>query len=188
MLIIALLDACVLYPGFLRDLFMRLTAGNIFQPKWTDRIHAEWMENLLEDRPDLTRAKIERVRDLMNDNGENWSVPPYEHLIETLSLPDEKDRHVLAAGIVANAQFIVTFNLSDFPASVLGAYALEAISPDTFLSYLFQLETDAFLKVMKKHRSVLRKPPKSVRQYLDALSASRLPRLVSLLEPHQAEI
>jgi hypothetical protein len=60
----AILDACVLYPAQVRSLFMHLAAGDLYHPRWTDAIHEEWMRTLLRDRPDLTRAKAERVRDL----------------------------------------------------------------------------------------------------------------------------
>jgi predicted nucleic acid-binding protein len=43
-------------------------------------------------------------------------------LIENLKLPDEKDRHVLAAAIKTNANLIVTNNLKDFPASYLDSF------------------------------------------------------------------
>lgn len=36
---IALYDACVLYPFYLRDLLVRLALTNLFQAKWTDEIH-----------------------------------------------------------------------------------------------------------------------------------------------------
>ena len=49
----AILDACVLYPAPLRDFFMRL-AVSLYQPKWTDDIHEEWIRNVLDDRPDLS--------------------------------------------------------------------------------------------------------------------------------------
>ena len=93
---------------------MWLTIRLAFQPKWTDRIHDEWMDNLLQNRPDLTRAKLERTRDLMNRWGRDWQVPDYEALIDTFTLPDADDRHVLAAAVASKVSIIVTFNLSDF--------------------------------------------------------------------------
>jgi hypothetical protein len=38
----AVLDAWVLYPAPLRDFFMRL-AVQLYQPKWTEEIHEEWI-------------------------------------------------------------------------------------------------------------------------------------------------
>jgi len=84
----AVLDACVLYSAPLRDFFMHLAVRFVFQPKWTERIHAEWMGNVLEKRPDLSRAALERTRDLMNRWARDWQPPDYEALIPTLSLPD----------------------------------------------------------------------------------------------------
>lgn len=49
-----LVDACVLYPAPLRDLVMHLALTDLFRARWTDRIHEEWMRNLLDARPDLT--------------------------------------------------------------------------------------------------------------------------------------
>ncbi|MCX6379525.1 MAG: hypothetical protein NT023_08625 [Armatimonadetes bacterium] len=63
---IALLDACVLYPPALRDLFMWLATSRAYQPRWTEEIHAEWIRNVLEDRHEVTREQLERTRRLMN--------------------------------------------------------------------------------------------------------------------------
>src|SRR5579862_4794446 len=83
----AVLDSCVLYPAPLRDFFMRL-AVKLYQPKWTDAIHEEWIRNVLEDRPDLTLAQLTRTRELMNRHGGTCLVTGYETLIPTLTLPD----------------------------------------------------------------------------------------------------
>jgi hypothetical protein len=40
---------------------------------------------------------------------------------------------VLAAAIVARADVIVTYNLKDFPATILEQYGIEAQHPDEFL-------------------------------------------------------
>ncbi len=50
------LDACVLYPAPLRDLLMELAAAGLYRAKWTSRIHEEWTRNVLENRPDITKA------------------------------------------------------------------------------------------------------------------------------------
>jgi len=56
---IALLDACVLYPPALRDLFMWLATSRAYQPRRTEEIHAEWIRNVLEDRHEVTREQLE---------------------------------------------------------------------------------------------------------------------------------
>jgi predicted nucleic acid-binding protein len=66
-------------------------------------------------------------------------VEGYEELIEGLKLPDVNDRHILAAAIKANAQTIVTYNLSDFPSSSLSRYEIDALHPDEFLRHLLAL-------------------------------------------------
>ena len=40
---VALLDANVLYPPGLRDLFLWLAVGGVYSPRWTETIHDEWM-------------------------------------------------------------------------------------------------------------------------------------------------
>ena len=64
----ALYDSCVLYPAPLRDLLVRLGGTGLFRARWTNQIHDEWIRNLLENRTDLSRERLERTRDLMNDN------------------------------------------------------------------------------------------------------------------------
>ena len=53
-------------------------------------------------------------------------VEEYEDLIPSLSLPDENDRHVLAALIKGDARMIIAMNLKDFPNEVLQKYEIEA--------------------------------------------------------------
>ena len=120
---IALIDANVLYPATLRDLFLWLAAGGVYRPRWSEEIHDEWMRNVLTNRPDLSRAQLERTRRLMDQVDPNSLVTGYAVRIPGLTLPDADDRHVLAAAIQANVTTIVTFNLSDFPARTLALTA-----------------------------------------------------------------
>jgi PIN domain len=116
--VIALLDANVLYPAPLRDLFMNLAVLDVFQARWTNQIHDEWTCNLLKNRPDLSASQIERTRALMNLHVRDCLVSNFEHLIPALQLPDLDDRHVLAAAIHSQSKRIVTANLNHFQASL----------------------------------------------------------------------
>jgi hypothetical protein len=59
-------DACLLYPASARDLVVELARTGLFRAKWTTRIHAEWINAAIRDRPELDRARLERAADLMN--------------------------------------------------------------------------------------------------------------------------
>ena len=59
--IVVIYDACVLYSAPLRDLFMRLALADLYQAKWTQDIHKEWMRSLLKNRPDLTKERLEKI-------------------------------------------------------------------------------------------------------------------------------
>lgn len=92
-------DACVLYPAPLRDFLMHLALTDLFRAKWTDEIHNEWIRSVLKNRPDLTEERLQRTRTLMDSHVRDCLVCGYESLISSLALPDENDRHVLAAAI-----------------------------------------------------------------------------------------
>jgi len=98
---------------------MWLATANVFQPRWTEEIHAEWMRNVLKNSPELAEAKLDRTRRLMDRIDEKCLVTGYEEYIASLILPDPDDWHVAAAAIRADASIIVTFNLADFPLTAL---------------------------------------------------------------------
>ena len=103
----ALLDANVLYPAPLRDLFLQLAVTDLFKTKWSADIHREWIEALLRNEPQRDRLALERTRDLMDKATRDSLIAGYESLIPALSLPDPNDRHVLAAAIVGHCDVIV---------------------------------------------------------------------------------
>lgn len=167
---IIFLDACVLYPAPVRDLLIRLVQRDLFQARWSDRVHDEWIENLLRNRPELQRTSLERTRRLMNQEVLGCLVAGYEHRIDALQLPDADDRHVLAAAIESGAEAILTFNLQDFPAEALASYSMEALHPDIFVSQLLEHSAEKVIETIKSLRGALRNPPKSAEEYLDALT------------------
>ena len=184
----AILDANILFPADLRNTFMYLTLTGAFNARWTAQIHEEWIRNVLKTRPDLTRASLERTRQLMDRHALDALVEDYEFLIPTLELPDADDRHVLAAAIHARAETIVTWNTKDFPARVLEPFGIEARNPDEFLLSLWSPQRAQFLDGLRTQRASLKNPPQSPAQFLESLERQGLTRFVAALRPHQNEL
>jgi hypothetical protein len=179
---IALYDACVLYPAPLRDLLMHLAMTDLYRPKWTNEIHEEWIRNVLANRPDLTRIQLERTRELMNSNVRDCLVEGYEKLIPALSLPDPNDRHVLAAAIRSSSSVIVTYNLKDFPDKAIKEFGIAAQHPDDFLIHLLDLAPDLVCAAAQRQRLSLKRPPMSIKEYLNCLARQSLPKSVEKLK------
>lgn len=181
---VAIYDACVLYPALLRDLLMHVALSGLFRARWTQRIHEEWMRNLVEKRPDIPRDKLERVRQLMDANVQDCLVTGYEDLESSLELPDPDDRHVLAAAILCHAGTIVTFNVKDFPDAALAPHGISAQHPDSFLEHAFNLDETVVIAAVRDHRASLGKPAMTVGELLDGYLNHGLATTVSLLRSH----
>lgn len=177
----ALYDACVLYPAPLRDLLMHLAQTGLFRARWSEAIHEEWIRSVLEQRTDLRREQLDRTRELMNKAVPDCIITGYEDLVPGLVLPDADDRHVLAAAIRGRADVIVTFNLKDFPESVLDRYGIEAQHPDEFVAHLLDLAPISVCAAVKRQRQSLKNPPKSVDELLATLENLPLLRSVAHL-------
>ena len=178
---ICVYDANVLYPAQLRDLLMRLAVAGLVRANWTDRIHEEWVRNVYADYPDVTRDDLERTRQLMERALPGAEVRGYEHRIRSLSLPDLDDRHVLAAAVEVGADVIVTFNIKDFPPEQLDPHGISALEPDDLLTTLSGQHTEDVLEVMRRHRTSLRRPPKSPAEYVETIRRAGLKQTAKML-------
>jgi hypothetical protein len=166
----AFLDANILYPAPMRDLFLQLAVTDLFRARWSADIHREWIEALLKRDPRRDRGALERTRDQMDAAIRDGLVTGYETLIPSLALPDLDDRHVLAAAIVGHCDVIVTQNLRHFPEAVLAEYEIEAQLPDDFLSNHLDLAPGVFVSAVKKVRARLKNPPFTAAEYLQNLA------------------
>lgn len=84
---VAVLDANVLYPARLRDLFLRLAIAGHYRALWTERILDECFNNLLADRPDIPAEHLHRTRRLMTVAVPDAVVEDYDHLIDDPTCP-----------------------------------------------------------------------------------------------------
>ena len=183
---VALLDANVLFPFRKRDILLRFHHAGLFHARWTERILDEWTLNLLEQKPHL-EPSVRSQRHAMREHFPEAEVTGFEPLIGTLELPDPDDRHVLAAAIRCGAQCLVTDNLADFPAEVLGRFDIEAVDADGFLSRTFDLYPSEALGVLRTLREAYRNPPFTPSEFVRDLTAKGLPRLAARTEQHRDE-
>ena len=182
----AFFDANVFYGARLRSLILFLAQTKFFRARWSDRVHDEWIRNLLEKRPSLQRADLMRTRQLMDAAVLDALVTGYEPLINAMDLPDPDDRHVLAAAVVCKASCIVTFYISDFPEESLAPYGLHAVHPDDFLRDVESVDPAAFADAVWQDLDHYRAPPLDLPEYVVALRKAGVPRIaeqISKLAP-----
>jgi predicted nucleic acid-binding protein len=184
----AVLDSCVLYSAPLRGCLLNLASVKLFEPFWSEEIQDEWTRSALKNRPKLKRESLERTRQRMVFWFPNACVRGYESIVPALSLPDSNDRHVLAVAIQTQSLCIVTFNLRDFPQSILLPFGIEALSPDEFVFRLIHEKPMRVLQAVKNHRASLTRPSKTVDEYLVTLEKQGLPKTVAFLREHEEDI
>ena len=102
-------------------------------------------------------------------------------MIPTLELSDLDDHYVLAAAIISEAKIIVTFNLKDFPASILAKYGIVAQHPDLFVSDLLDRYPQQVLQAVETILSRLKNPPQIFDNHLETLANQGLLTSVALL-------
>jgi hypothetical protein len=126
----AVLDACVLVPIALADTLLRVAERGLYRPLWSSRILLEAQTAIEEIHPGIdVGQRFASMREAFGDA----MVTGWEALESGIRLPDEDDRHVVAAGVCGRADAIVTMNRADFPAAALNPLMLEAVHPDDFL-------------------------------------------------------
>lgn len=163
---------------------MEIAVADLVQAKWTDQIHQEWVGNLVRKRPEIEKS-IQIVKSLMDEAVPDALVRNYETLIDGITLPDSKDRHVLAAAVKCGAQYIVTANLKDFPQDYLSQFDVKALHPDKFIERQFHSNQSVVIACAKRIRARLRNPEKNATGYLHDLTKAGLPVTARLLQDYR---
>ncbi|MBW9056002.1 PIN domain-containing protein [Rhizobium mesosinicum] len=179
----AFIDANVFYGARLRSLVLFVAQSKIFRARWSNEVHDEWVRNLIKNRPDLKESDLDRTRQLMNAAVPDCLVEGYEPLIAGLKLPDENDRHVLAAAILTRANVIVTFNEKDFPEEVVSKFRLHTKHPDDFLVEAYSLSPADFAEAVRNDFTHYGSPPLVYEEYLESLARAGVPQIAKILEP-----
>ena len=177
----AFLDTCVLYPAYLCDTLLRLAEASAYRPLWSADVFAELRRNLIERG--LPPDRVDRRLGQMSRSFPDALVTGYESLIDGMT-NHPKDRHVLAAAVRANAEVIVTFNLSDFPEPALKPYDIAAIHPDDFLLDQLDLYPGLTTDVLRHQAASYRRAPNTVPEVLVLLQRTGVPRFAAEVRRH----
>lgn len=164
---IALLDANVLYPTYLRDLLLRLAQAGVYQPRWSAEILDEVARNVKKGRDAADQEKVDRMTSLMKRHFEDAEVMGYEGLVPAMT-NDPKDRHVLAAAITGGADVIVTYNLRHFPPQSREPYNIDAQGPDEFLLHQWeQADHERLVAILERWTAQLQRRPDTLEGVLE---------------------
>lgn len=190
--VVVLLDANVLYSKVLSDYFVHAQFQRLVAVKWSSEILDEMIRNkkakaekrFLDPRDREPRlAAADALRDYIERQYPNTLVEPEaEHFdrFEHLSMPDPDDRHVLAAAVAADADFLCTDNTADFPDQVMDHLGIQRVTPDYLL---VSLANDQPLDMVRAHqRAVAWTPGTTHRTTLDALRRAQAPLTASRME------
>lgn len=111
----------------------------------------------LQEKFGVSAAAVQyRESEIRKHFPEAW-VEGYEGLIPEMA-NHEKDRHVLAAAVRADANVIVTYNLKDFMPAALAPHGIDAHGPSAFLKALYAIDPEAVLQTLEEQAAAIGRP------------------------------
>lgn len=131
----AFYDANVLIPHEIRDILMISAATRLHSVYWSEDVFEEWLRNATGKNlvPEEKVLKFQADPNAMYPDAMIVRAR-YAGLIDSMT-NDVKDRHVLAAAVVADADVLVTHNISDFPRHSVEHHYIEVQTPDQFVRH-----------------------------------------------------
>ncbi len=187
-IVVAVLDACVLFKGQVTDFLLTLAEFGLFEPIWSDEIHAEWTRNL-HTGMNIPVSKIEYRKNEMDRAFPLAKYPADPDVLAAImakcsTKSQRKDAHVIGTAVAAEATLIVTDNSPDFPMHILDGYGMRKLSPDSFCIELFGLFPEDIIAGARHHRASLRRTSPDVNAYLANLARNGdLSGISALLAP-----
>lgn len=169
---IVVLDTNVIYPIEIRDLLFWFAHYDLFTPKWSKHIFDEW--EIVMRRKGISEKEVKKRSAIANSAFPDALVENYENLIPNLNLPDEEDKHVLAAAIKINADVIVTNNLKDFPKAYINQFGISVKNADNFIADIIDLNNETAIKAFREMVLNRKNPNLDEFQVLDNLRKNGL--------------
>lgn len=152
---VVLADANVLYSRVLRDCLVYAADEGVIAIRWSRAILTEAVEPLQANNLRFDDGQADLLIRLFNAAYPHAEVRPTataRRKVNKLEMPDEDDRHVLAAAVSARAEVLCTNNVKDFPPDAMASVGIELLTADVLLSRLVTMHPSG---VRDAHRTTV---------------------------------
>jgi predicted nucleic acid-binding protein len=171
-MITAVIDSCVIFGMPLCDTLLRAAEQSLYRIILSRTILEDTTRNMV-DKGRLKSENEEYYQQQIQNAFPDAFVDAPPALIDSMTNAIS-DRHVAATAVTSNAQYIVTFNLKDFPATSLDSYKIKVIHPDLFLELLCDdWGSERLYEIVRQQSSALKNPPVSPQLILDKLARQK---------------
>lgn len=180
---IVLGDANVLYARVLRDYLVYATDEGAVAIRWSRAILNEVVKHLRANIASFNAEQGAVLIRLLNTAYPEAEVEPTtsaRRKVRRLDMPDEDDRHVLAAAVAAHADILCTDNVKDFPPAAMAAVGIELLTADALLSRLIETHPSKMLAAHQTSVASLRGA--TDQSTLAALRRAKATRTADLME------
>lgn len=175
----ALVDANVFVATWTLDVLLTLADRGAVEPVWSEAVLDE------------ARGAVNRVHG--TNGGARYiaaaecafpyaMTEPDEGDFAGVELPDQDDRHVVAAALAGGCDVIVTYNVRDFPEEALAPLGLRALRPDDFLMEVAAADPDGAVAAVRSLVAVKKRPPRTMGEEIEGLRANMLGRFADFVE------
>ena len=174
------LDTCVLFPTVVRNVLFKLALTGEFQPVWSENIMKEWIWSSKKNGLiSIESARVEIIQTKLKFPNAMWNLE--DTSTEDYWLPDIDDIHVLTLAIKSKSKGIITFNIKDFPNTIMGKYDLFSITPDQFILGIFKENSNLVSKICHFELDEIIKTFEKQLSIKSLLKKAQLPKLAKVI-------
>ena len=172
------LDANVLHAAAVRDFLLRLAEAGVVDVRWSGAVLDETRRSL--EGRGLAAHQVDRLINALRTAFPEAEVHGFEELIPEMDCADPEDRHVLAAAVASEADFLVTDNSDDFPVDSGERYDVAITTADQVAATLVRADPQMAAGIGRAQIADLTNPPTTEKEFLERL-ARTLPHFATAL-------
>jgi predicted nucleic acid-binding protein len=175
-------DTNVLFPFSLMDLLLALAEDFVIDLVLTDKLLDEQQRVIVREQH-RTPESAKRIADIIRDGFATSFVheDAYQEHLANLDGPDPDDQHHMAAAIHANADVLLTWNLSDFPAEAPAPHGIAVSAPDPYLCALLEHYPEQIIRTVARMAAGKKRPPLTALDLVAKLEGAGVPTFAARL-------